>query len=52
MSAYELFLNLKKAGADCKYVANFKRIAKFIKNVDAVAFVGAGDIDKIALKFK
>ena len=52
LSAYKLCLALKKNVVECKYVANYKRINKFIKDVDAVAFVGAGDINLIAQKFK
>lgn len=51
LSAYKLYLVLKKAGIKCEYVANFKRISKYLVGIDAVAFVGAGDIDKIATKF-
>lgn len=51
LSAYKLYIALKKSNIKCYYVANYKRISKFLNKIDAVAFVGAGDIDKIALKF-
>lgn len=52
ISAYKLYLELRKNGVKCCYVASPKGVAKHIKGKNAVAFVGAGDINQIAQKFK
>ncbi len=39
-----------KINQDCKYLSNLKNLKSTLQNFDAVAFVGAGDIDKLARK--
>ena len=50
MSAHDLYVELKKINPSVKYVASIKGAMKHIKNVKAVAFVGAGDINQVAQK--
>ncbi len=52
ISAYKLYLALRQSGVNCYYAANYKGLIKHVKNKQAVAFVGAGDINQIAQKFK
>ena len=47
-SAKDLFLALKEIKNDVFYCCNSKRVEECLKNVSAVAFVGAGDIDQLA----
>lgn len=49
-TAYELFEALQVYDIDVHYVKNIKKISKLIQCFDAVAFVGAGDINKVAEK--
>ena len=50
MSAKELYGILKLQNDNVLYCASIKNLKKRIKDFDAVAFVGAGDIDMIARK--
>lgn len=50
ISAHELFVELKKINPHVKYAASIKGVMKHIKNIKAVAFVGAGDINMVAQK--
>lgn len=50
LSAFELYERLKKFNPHVKYCASVKGVMKQIKNVNAVAFVGAGDINLVAQK--
>ncbi len=50
LSAHDLYLEIKKLNPSVKYSASAKSIIKNVGNVDAVAFVGAGDINKVAEK--
>ena len=50
LSAFELYERLKKFNPHVKYCASVKGVMKQIKNVKAVAFVGAGDINLVAQK--
>lgn len=60
LSAFDLYCSIKTAQKNAgNYVANnlhycssFKAAKKLIAGVDAVAFVGAGDVDKLAYKLK
>ena len=49
-SAYELYQEIKKENSNVKYVATGKKLTKIIPEFDAVAFVGAGDVDEVAKK--
>jgi len=49
-SAFELFKALETHNIDVTYASNVKQIIKKINKFDAVAFVGAGDINKVAEK--
>lgn len=49
-SAYELYQEIKKVNSNVKYVATGKKLTKIIPEFDAVAFVGAGDVDEVAKK--
>ena len=49
-TAYELFEALQVYNIDVHYAKNIKLISKIIQGFDAVAFVGAGDINKVAEK--
>lgn len=51
-SAYELYLELSKINSNVKYCSNYKNLSKNIQNYEAVAFVGAGDINVVAEKIK
>lgn len=50
MSAKELYLEIKKINPNVKYCASMFSVLNYIDNVDAVAFVGAGDINLVAEK--
>ncbi len=50
MSAKELYSITKQYNSNVKYCASIKNLKKKIIDFDAVAFVGAGDIDMIARK--
>ncbi len=59
LSAFDLYNNIKSAQKSAKtytknlhYASSLKQIIKRIKNVEAVAFVGAGDVDKLAYKLR
>ena len=49
-SAYELFKSLAIYDINVRYAKNINQISKLIQCFDAVAFVGAGDINKVAEK--
>lgn len=49
-SAKDLFLAIKNLNGNVEYSANLKKIASKIEFFDAVAFVGAGDINRVAEK--
>ena len=51
LSAYQLYLKIKKINPLVEYAENEKQLSKFIKSSGAIAFVGAGDINLIAKKF-
>lgn len=51
MSAKELYYEIKKYNPNVKYCDNYKSVVKNIINIEAVAFVGAGDINKVAERF-
>jgi len=50
MSCFELFQILKSCNENVEYISKSSEINKKINGFEAVAFVGAGDIDKIAAK--
>ncbi len=50
MTAYELYKEIKKKNTNVHYSASVKSVVDKIKKYDAIAFVGAGDIDQIAKK--
>ena len=50
MSANEFYKQLKLINLKVKYCASAKGVLKNLANFDAVAFVGAGDINQIAKK--
>ncbi len=50
LSAHELYLLLKEKNEGVKYLASVSAVIKQAKDYDAIAFVGAGDIDKVAVK--
>lgn len=50
MTCFELYQQILKINKNVKYLDNKRNIQKIIKNYDAVAFVGAGDINKVAQK--
>lgn len=50
MSAKELYLEIKKNNPNVKYCSSLFAVINLIDNVDAVAFVGAGDINLVAEK--
>lgn len=50
LSAYELYREIKRTKPDVKYSASIKSTLKKLGNHDGVAFVGAGDIDKVGRK--
>lgn len=49
-SAKELCYYLQKNNINAKYLCNAKSLKKNLTNYDAVAFVGAGDINEVATK--
>ncbi len=49
-SARELYLMLKAENVDVKYLASRKAVQKLVDFYPSVAFVGAGDINRVALK--
>lgn len=51
MSAKELYYELKKINNRVKYCASYSSLVKNINKNQATAFVGAGDINKLAQKF-
>lgn len=50
LSAKELFLAVKQKNPSAKYCASYKSVLKNLKSAQAVAFVGAGDINLVAEK--
>ncbi len=58
LSAYQLFCQLKSSIQptdmlkNLHYCTNLKSVLKHFNNYDALAFVGAGDVDKLAYKLK
>ena len=50
ITAKELFEEIKKRNIRVEYITNGKNLAGKIKKYDAVAFVGAGDINLVAEK--
>ena len=50
MSAYELYEILKVTNTKVKYCSTLRGVCKNLANFDAIAFVGAGNIDQIAKK--
>ncbi len=48
LSAYELFLEIKKYNIDVKYCEDIKPLKKYLKENCNIAFVGAGDINLVA----
>lgn len=50
LSARDLYKEIKKVNSRVHYCASLKAVADKITNYDAVAFVGAGNIDQIAKK--
>ncbi len=50
LSAHDLYLTLKGKNPQIKYLASVNSVMKCAKNFSAIAFVGAGDIDKVAAK--
>ena len=50
MTCFELYQQILETNKNVKYLDNKRNIQKIIKNYDAVAFVGAGDINKVAQK--
>ena len=49
-SAKDLYLKLKDIHKNVEYCSNSKKILSKMSNFEAVAFVGAGDINKVAEK--
>lgn len=50
LSAYELYLEIKKINSKVKYCATSKSVIKNLKDFSNISFVGAGDINLIAQK--
>ncbi len=50
LSAHELYCLVKQKNKNVKYLATFHATAKQVEKFSAVAFVGAGDINNVALK--
>ena len=48
VSAFELFLEVKKTNKNVKYAGSVKNVEKFLKQNTEIAFVGAGDINLVA----
>lgn len=48
LSAYRLYKEIKKVNCFVKYSANIKSLKKYVVGYENVAFVGAGDINKVA----
>lgn len=51
MTARELYQEIKKVNPNVKYCGSYGSLAKILIKSQAVAFVGAGDINKVAEKF-
>lgn len=52
MTAYELYKVVKKINPNTRYSASQKTILKNVSNISSIAFVGAGDINQVAMTFK
>ena len=50
LSAHDLYLAVKAVNPHVKYASSSKKVVQHMAEFDAVAFVGAGDIDLIAKK--
>ena len=51
VDAKTLFEAVKCKNKNCKYLSSIQPLKKLALNYDAIAFVGAGDIEKFAKQF-